>query len=240
VNPWPLVICLACTAPTLCCQLLSPASGAHLGRAHSVADVHVIAHSVLVVGYPKLPAFDSTGAGTVVRLARGNQCSCTSGRMITACALHSVMCCTTCSTVTGGGKQYPRGTVFPPGVTATFWLKRKGKSLPPPTLHSGTPIFSASPPRCYALTLGPGTGWCSNRTRCRGTVVSSTTSGRTWCPTGSSRKNKIKTKHKKIRDKYSHVKGLWRTTFSLVRAPERGGLVSVPGVVDIGEGRNTA
>ena len=28
--------------------------------------------------------------------------------------------------------------------------------------------------------------------------------------------------------------------FFLVRAPERGGLVSVPGVVDIGEGRNTA
>ena len=44
-----------------------------------MADVHVIAHSVLVVGCPKLPAFDSTGAGTVVRLARGNQCSCTSG-----------------------------------------------------------------------------------------------------------------------------------------------------------------
>ena len=80
MNPSLLVVCLACTAPT---------SGAYLGRAHSVADVHVIAHSVLVVGYPKLPAFDSTGAGTVVRLARGNQCSCTSGRMITACALHS-------------------------------------------------------------------------------------------------------------------------------------------------------
>ena len=95
VNPSPLVICLACTATTSCCQLISPASGAYLGRAHSVADVHVIAHSVLVVGYPKLPAFDSTGAGTVVRLARGNQCSCTSGRMITACALHSVMCGTT-------------------------------------------------------------------------------------------------------------------------------------------------
>ena len=125
MNPSPLVICLAYTATTSCCQLLSPASGAYLGRAHSVADVHVIAHSVLVVGYPKLPAFDSTGAGTVVRLARGNQCSCTSGRMITACALHSAMCRTTCSTVTGGGKQYPRGTVFPPGVTATFWLKRK-------------------------------------------------------------------------------------------------------------------
>ena len=132
-------------------SILSPASGAYLGRAHSVADVHVIAHSVLVVGYPKLPAFDSTGAGTVVRLARGNYCSCTSGGMITACALHSVMCCTTCSTVTGGGKQYPRSTVFPPGVTATFWLKRKEKVLPPPTLHSGTPIFSASPPRCYSF-----------------------------------------------------------------------------------------
>ena len=94
-------------------------------------------------------------------------------------------------------------------------------------------------PRCYSLTLGPGTGWCSNRTRCRGTVASSTASGRTWCPTGCSLKNKIKTKHK-IRGKHSHVKGLWRTTFSLFRAPERGGLVSVPGVVDIGEGRNTA
>ena len=125
VNPLPLIICLACTATTSCRQLMSPAWGAYLGRVHSVADVHVIAHCVLVMGYPKLPAFDSTGAGTVVRLARGNQCSCTSGRMITACALHSVMCCTTCSTVTGGGKQYPRGTVFPPGVTATFWLTRK-------------------------------------------------------------------------------------------------------------------
>ena len=71
-------------------------------------------------GYPKLPALDSTSAGTVVRLARGNQCSYTSGRMITACALHSVMCCTMCSTVTGGGKQYPRGTVFPLDVMATF------------------------------------------------------------------------------------------------------------------------
>ena len=50
--------------------------------------------------------------------------------MITAGALHSVMCCKTCSTVTDGGKQYPRGTVFPPGVTATFWLKRKERITP--------------------------------------------------------------------------------------------------------------
>ena len=130
VNHSPLVICLACTATSSCCRLLSPASGPYLGRAHSVADVHVIAHSVLVVGYPKIPAFCSTGAGTVVRLARGNQCSCTSGRMITACALHLVMCCTTCSTVTGGGRQYPRGAVCPPGVTATFSLTRKEKQCP--------------------------------------------------------------------------------------------------------------
>ena len=136
---------------------MSPASGAYLGRTHSVADVHVIVHSVLVMGYPKLLAFDSTGAGTVVRLARGNQCSCTSGRMITACALHSVMCCTTCSTVTGGGKQYSRGTVFPPRVAATFWLKRNENVLPPPTLHC-TLIFSASPPRCYSLNTGTRNG----------------------------------------------------------------------------------
>ena len=145
-EPFALVICLPRTAPTSCCQLLSPASGAYLGRAHSVADVHVIAHSVLVVGYPKLPAFDSAGAGTVMRLARGKQCSCTSGRMITACALHSVMCCTTCSTVTGGGKQYPRGTVFPSDGTATVGLKRKENVVPSPTLHSGTPISQPFPP----------------------------------------------------------------------------------------------
>ena len=129
LNPSPLVICLACTVATSCSQLLS-ATGAYLGRAHSAVDVHVIAHSALVVGYRKLPAFGSTGAGTVVRLARGNQCSCTSGRMITACALHLVMCCTTCSTVTGGGRQYPRGAVCPPGVTATFSLTRKEKQCP--------------------------------------------------------------------------------------------------------------
>ena len=131
-----------------------------------MTDVHVIVHSVLVVGYPKLPAFDSTGAGTVVRLARGNQCSYTSGRMVKACALHSIMCCTTFSTVMRGGKHYPRGAVFPHGVTTTIWQKRKYKVLPPSTLHSGTPTFSASPPRWYPLTLGPGTEWCSNRTSC--------------------------------------------------------------------------
>ena len=190
MNPSPLVICLACTATTSCCQLPSPASGAYLGSAHSVADVHVLAHSVLVVGYPKLPAFDSTGAGTVVRLARGNQCSCTSGIMITACALHSVMCCTTCSTVTGGGKQCPRGNVFPPGVTATFWLKRKENVLPPPTLHSGTSTFLASPHRCYSNTgTRNGVMFESHKMPRHRCILDA--SGRTRCPIGSSRKNKI-------------------------------------------------
>ena len=186
--------------------------------------------------YPKLPAFDSTGAGTVVRLARGNQCSCTSGRMITACALHSVMCGTTFYRDWGRETVSKRHRV--PSRRNRHVLAEK-KSITPADPSKWYPDLLGLSPRCYSLTLGPGTGWCSNRTRCRGTVVSSTASGRTWCPTGCSLKNKIKTKHK-IRGKHSHVKGLWRTTFSLFRAPERGGLVSVPGVVDIGEGRNTA
>ena len=151
-NPSPLFICIACTEPALCCQLLSPASGAYLGRAHSVADVHEIAHSVLAVGYPKLPAVDSTGEGTVLRLAHGNQCSCTSGRMITACALRSVMGCTFGSTVTGVSKQSPRDTIVPFGVTALFWLKRKGNVLPPPTLPLYLDLLGLSPPQLLAGT----------------------------------------------------------------------------------------
>ena len=118
-----------------------------------MADVHVLAHSVLVVGYRKLHAIGSTGAGTVVRLARGNQCSCTSGRMITACALHSVTCCATCSTVAGGGKQYPRGIVFPPSVTATFWQKKKGKIITPADPSQWYPdLLGLSPPLLLSNT----------------------------------------------------------------------------------------
>ena len=148
-----------------------------------------------------------------MRLAHRNQCSCTSGRVITSCALYSAMCCTWYNVF---HRDWERETVserhrFPSRHNGHVLAKKKGKNIPPPTLHSGTPIFSAFPPRCYSLTLGPGTGWCSNRPRCRRTVVSSTASDRNWCPTGSSRKTKIKTKHNKIRDKHSHVKGLRRT-----------------------------
>ena len=139
-------------ATTSCCRILSPASGAKRCRAVSMADVHVIAHSVLVVGYPKLPAFDSTGAGTVVRLARGNQCLCTSGRMIRACALHSVMCSSTCSTLTGGGKQYPRGACVPSHRNGNVLAEKKRKSITPADLSQwylsrlgfSTPLILAS------------------------------------------------------------------------------------------------
>ena len=111
-----------------------------------------------------------------------------------------------------GWETVSKRRCVPSRCNGHVFANKKRKAMPPPTLHSGTPIFLASPPGYYSLTLGPGTGWCSNRTRCRGTVVSLMASGRTWCPTGSSRKTKIKTELNKIRDKHSHVKGLRRTT----------------------------
>ena len=120
MNPSPLVICLACTGTTSCCQLLSPASGACLGRAHSV----------LVVGYPKLPAFDSTGAGMVVRLARGNQCSCTSGRIITACALHSVILYNVLH-CDGGRETVSKRHCVPFGRNDDVFAKMKRKGVSP-------------------------------------------------------------------------------------------------------------
>lgn len=89
VDPSPPAIRSTCDATTPPCQLFSPASTAYLDRAHSVAHVHVVMRSVPVVGYPRLPAFDSTSARTVARLTRGSQCSSTSWRTTTACALHS-------------------------------------------------------------------------------------------------------------------------------------------------------
>ena len=126
-------------------SILSPASGAYLGRTHSVADVHVIVHSVLVVGYPKLPAFGSTGAGTVVRLARGNQCSCTSGRMITACALHSHVLYNVFYRDWGRETVSKRHCV-PPPRSGHVLAKKKRKCIPPadPSLYSD--LFGLSPP----------------------------------------------------------------------------------------------
>ena len=71
----PPVIRPTCDATVPRCQLLSPASEAYLDRAHSVAHARVLVHSVLVVGYSKLPALDSTSGRTAAQLTQENQCS---------------------------------------------------------------------------------------------------------------------------------------------------------------------